>query len=330
MAREYSDATKLVGGTPLVKINRLSAGCCATIVAKLEIYNPANSVKDRVGVAMVDAAEADGRLKPGGTIVEATSGNTGIALAWVGAARGYRVIIVMPDTMSMERRAVLRAFGAEVVLTPGVEGMVVALELANKIVAETPGAILASQFDNAANPDIHRRTTAEEIWADTDGKIDIFVAGVGTGGTLTGTGHRLKELNPNIKVYAVEPLESNLLSGGEVATHKIQGIGSSFLPEVLDTEIYDEVIEVPGDLAIETARRCAIEEGLLVGISAGAALAAATDLGKRPENAGKLIVCIAPDFGERYVSTELFAAYFDDPEIVAANDGPLANKWAVR
>lgn len=311
MSREFRDATELVGGTPLVRINKLTANCVATVVAKLETYNPANSVKDRIGVAMVNDAEASGALQPGGTIVEATSGNTGIALAWVGAARGYRVIIVMPDTMSLERRAVLRAFGAELVLTPGSEGMIAAVAVAKDIVAATPGAILASQFTNPANPEIHRRTTAEEIWADTDGAVDILIAGVGTGGTLTGTGQRLKQLNPEIRIYAVEPKESNLLSGGEAAPHAIQGIGSSFIPEVLDTELYDEIIEVTGEAAIATAKRCALEEGLLVGMSAGAALSAAVEVGSRAENSGKLIVCIVPDFGERYLSTELFEDHLD-------------------
>jgi len=318
MSREYSDATKLVGGTPLVKINKLAAGCGATILAKLETYNPASSVKDRVGVAMVDAAEASGALQPGGTIVEATSGNTGIALAWVGAARGYRVIIVMPDTMSLERRAVLQAFGAQLVLTPGADGMTVAVDLANDIVAHTPGAILANQFANPANPNVHRHATAEEIWADTDGNVDALVAGVGTGGTLTGTGARLKELNPELKVYAVEPAESNLLTGGEPGPHQIQGIGSSFIPDVLDQSVYDEVIDVPSAAAVQMARRCALEEGLLVGLSAGAALSAAVEVASRPEFAGKTIVCIVPDFGERYLSSVLFRDLVAEAEKVMA------------
>jgi len=281
------------------------------VVGKLEFYNPANSVKDRIGVAIIDAAEESGELKPGGTIVEATSGNTGIALAFVGAARGYKVVLTMPETMSKERRALLRAFGAELILTPGSEGMKGAVNKADEIVAEREGAILARQFANEANPAIHRRTTAEEIWADTDGEIDILVAGIGTGGTITGVGQVLKERKPGVKIVGVEPAESPILNGGAPGPHKIQGIGANFVPEILDTTVYDEIIDVDAETAVAVARRAAAEEGLLVGISSGAALHAATQLAKRPENAGKLIVAIIPSFGERYLSTVLYADLLD-------------------
>jgi cysteine synthase len=303
----YEDATKLIGRTPLVKINRLYGDSTATVLAKLEYYNPANSVKDRIGVAIVEAAEASGALAPGGTIVEGTSGNTGIALAWVGAARGYRVIITLPETFSKERRAVLRAFGAELVLTPGAEGVPGANARAAEIVANTPGAILASQFANPANPDIHRRTTAEEIWADTDGGVDIIVAGVGTGGTITGIGQALKQRKPEVLAYAVEAAESAVLSGEPKGPHKIQGISPGFIPEVLDLDVVDGIIKVTSDDALEWARRAAKEEGLLVGISSGAALRAAAELAADPANAGKTIVAIIPDWGERYLSTPLYA-----------------------
>lgn len=311
MARIYDDATKLIGNTPLVKLNRLTEGLEATVLAKLEFYNPANSVKDRIGVSIIDAAEASGELKEGGTIVEGTSGNTGIALAWVGAARGYKVVLAMPETMSKERRALLRAYGAELVLTPGAEGMKGAVAAAEKIAQERPGAILARQFANEANPKIHRETTAEEIWADTDGNVDILVAGIGTGGTITGVGQVLKERNPDIKIVAVEPEESPILNGGAPGPHKIQGIGANFVPEILDTKVYDEVIDVNLATAIDAARRSAKEEGLLVGTSSGAALSAALQVAKRPENAGKTIVVIVPDFGERYLSTPLFEGLVD-------------------
>jgi cysteine synthase A len=311
MARIYDDATQLVGNTPLVRINKLTEGVGATIVGKLEFYNPAGSVKDRIGVAIIDAAEASGELKPGGTIVEATSGNTGIALAFVGAARGYNVVLTMPDSMSKERRALLRAYGAELILTPGAAGMKGAVDKANEIAAERPGAILARQFSNAANPEIHRRTTAEEIWADTDGKVDILVAGVGTGGTITGVGQVLKARKPSVQIIAVEPAESPILKGGAPGPHKIQGLGANFIPEILDTTVYDEVFDVDTDTAVAVARRAAKEEGLLVGISSGAALHAAIEVGKRPENAGKLIVVIIPSFGERYLSTILYADLLD-------------------
>ncbi|MFI2104891.1 cysteine synthase A [Isoptericola sp. NPDC019693] len=311
MARIYDDATKLIGRTPLVRLNRLAAGLDATVVAKLEFYNPANSVKDRIGVSIIDAAEASGALQPGGTIVEGTSGNTGIALAWVGAARGYNVVLAMPETMSKERRALLRAYGAELVLTPGAEGMKGAVAAAEKIAAERPGAILASQFANEANPKIHRETTAEEIWEDTDGAVDVVVAGIGTGGTITGVGQVLKERKPEVKVVAVEPEESAILNGGAPGPHKIQGIGANFVPEILDTEVYDEVVDVNAETSVELARRAAKEEGLLVGISSGAALAAALEVAKRPESAGKLIVVVIPDFGERYLSTILYSDLLD-------------------
>jgi len=307
MAKIYDDATKLIGHTPLVRINRLTKGSGATVLAKLEFYNPASSVKDRIGVAIIDAAEKDGSLKPGGTIVEATSGNTGIALAFVGAARGYKVVLTMPETMSKERRALLRAFGAELILTPGPAGMKGAVDESEKIAKERPGSILARQFANLANPEIHRTTTAVEIWDDTDGKVDILVAGVGTGGTITGVGEVLKAKKPSVKVIAVEPAESPLLNGGEPGPHKIQGIGANFIPEILNRKIYDEVIDVDSETAIATARAAAREEGLLVGISSGAALHAASIVAKRPENKGKTIVVIIPSFGERYLSTVLYA-----------------------
>ena len=306
MARIYDDVTTLIGNTPLVRITKLMPDAVATVVAKLEFYNPAGSVKDRIGVGIIDAARASGALPPGGTIVEATSGNTGIALAMVGAARGYRVVLTMPETMSTERRALLRAFGAELVLTPGSEGMQGAVAQSERIAAERPGAVLARQFANAANPEIHRHTTAEEIWADTDGAVDIVVAGVGTGGTITGVGQALKARKPGVSMIAVEPAESPLLRGGTAGPHAIQGLGANFVPEVLDTAIYDEVVDVPGDMAIDYARRAARQEGLLVGISSGAALAAAHLVARRPQNAGKLIVVIIPDSGERYLSTALY------------------------
>jgi cysteine synthase A len=311
MARIYDDATQLIGNTPLVRINKLTEGVGATVVGKLEFYNPASSVKDRIGVAIVDAAERSGELKPGGTIVEATSGNTGIALAFVGAARGYDVVLTMPESMSKERRALLRAYGAELILTPASEGMKGAVNRANEIVTERPGAILARQFANEANPEIHRRTTAEEIWADTDGEVDILVAGIGTGGTITGVGQVLKERKPGVQIVGVEPAESPILNGGQPGPHKIQGIGANFVPEILDTGVYDEIIDVDADTAVAVARRAAKEEGLLVGISSGAALHAAIELGKRPENAGKLIVVIIPSFGERYLSSVLYADLLD-------------------
>ncbi|GAA3313037.1 MULTISPECIES: cysteine synthase A [Arthrobacter] len=306
MARIYDDVTQLIGGTPLVRLNRLTEGLDATVAVKLEFYNPANSVKDRIGVAIVDAAEKSGALKPGGTIVEGTSGNTGIALALVGAARGYKVILTMPETMSTERRVMLRAYGAEIVLTPGSEGMRGAVEKAQEIVANTENSVWAQQFANEANPEIHRTTTAEEIWADTDGGVDIFVGGVGTGGTITGVGQVLKERKPEIQIVAVEPKDSPILNGGAPGPHKIQGLGANFIPEILDTNVYDEVLDATLEDSVATARALGTKEGILGGISAGAAVWGALELAKRPENKDKLIVAIVPDFGERYISTVLF------------------------
>ncbi|MPV50738.1 cysteine synthase A [Pseudactinotalea sp. HY160] len=307
MSRIYENATDLVGNTPLVRLNQVTEGLGATVLAKLEFYNPANSVKDRIGVAMIDAAEAAGALKPGGTIVEATSGNTGIALAFVGAARGYNVVLAMPESASNERKVLLRALGAELVLTAPSEGMKGAVSTAERIATEREGAILARQFENEANPEIHRRTTAEEIWTDTDGEVDIVVAGIGTGGTITGVGQVLKERKPEVQIIAVEPAESPILNGGEPGPHKIQGLGANFVPKVLDTTIYDEVIDIDAEASLERAREVARREGLLVGISSGAAIEAALQVAARAENAGKTIVVVVPDFGERYLSTPLYA-----------------------
>ena len=306
----YDDVTKLVGNTPLVRINRITDGAAGNVVAKLEFYNPANSVKDRIGVSMIDAAEESGQLREGGTIVEATSGNTGIALAMVGAARGYRVVLTMPDSMSKERRALLRAYGAELVLTPAAEGMKGAVARAEEIGA-SDDAVLVRQFANVANPEIHRRTTAEEIWKDTGGDVAAFVAGIGTGGTITGVGQVLKQRIPDLKVFAVEPLASPILNGGTPAGHPIQGIGANFVPEILDRTVYDEVLDVPNEEALSYARRAAKEEGLLVGISSGAALWGAIQVARRPEFAGRNIVTIIPSFGERYLSTVLFSDLLD-------------------
>ncbi|MGO3152253.1 MAG: cysteine synthase A [Galactobacter sp.] len=302
----HDNITEVVGGTPLVRLNRLAEGLPGNVAVKLEFYNPANSVKDRIGRAIVDAAEASGELKPGGTIVEGTSGNTGIALAMVGAARGYKVILTMPETMSSERRVMLRAYGAQIVLTPGAEGMRGAVERAQQIVAETENAIWAQQFANVANPAIHKSTTGPEIWNDTDGKVDYFVAGVGTGGTVSGAGQYLKEQNADVKVVAVEPSDSPLLSGGKAGPHKIQGLGANFIPEVLDQDIYDEVFDATLDDSVRVSRALGTEEGILGGISAGAAVWAALEIAKRPEAQDKLIVAIVPDFGERYISTVLY------------------------
>ncbi len=306
MGRIYGNVSELVGHTPLVRLNRLTEGLGADVVAKLEFYNPANSVKDRIGAAIIDAAERSGELQPGGTIVEATSGNTGIALAMVGAARGYRVILTMPETMSTERRVMLRAYGAQIVLTPGSEGMAGAVARAKQIIAETPNAIAANQFGNPANPAIHEKTTAEEVWADTDGKVDIFVAGIGTGGTITGVSRVLKSRKPSVQIVGVEPKDSPLLTEGNAGPHKIQGIGANFVPEVLDHDSYDEIVDVELDDAVRVARDLGTEEGILGGISSGAIVWAALELAKRPENAGKLIVAVVCDYGERYISTVMF------------------------
>ena len=306
MGRIYANVSELIGRTPLVRLNRLTEGLDAQVVAKLEFYNPANSVKDRIGAAIIDAAERSGELQPGGTIVEATSGNTGIALAMVAAARGYKVILTMPETMSTERRVMLRAYGAQIVLTPGSEGMAGAVAKAKQIIAETPNAVAANQFANPANPAIHEKTTAEEVWADTDGEVDIFVAGIGTGGTITGVGKVLKERKPGVQIVGVEPKDSPLLTEGKAGPHKIQGIGANFVPEVLDPSSYDEIIDVELDDAIRVARDLGTQEGILSGISTGAIVWAAMELAKRPENAGKLIVAIVCDYGERYISTVLF------------------------
>jgi cysteine synthase A len=307
------DITQLVGNTPLVRLNRVTEGLQAEVVAKLEFFNPAHSVKDRIGVAMIDAAERAGLISPDTVIVEPTSGNTGIALAMVAAARGYRLILTMPETMSKERRMLLRAYGAELVLTPGPDGMNGAIRKAEEIAASDPERhFIPQQFQNAANPEIHRRTTAEEIWNDTEGKVDILVAGIGTGGTITGVGEVIKSRNPSFQVIAVEPDASPVLSGGVKGPHPIQGIGAGFVPDILNTQIYDEIIRVKSEDAFQTARRMAREEGLLVGISSGAATWAALQVAGRQENAGKLIVVVIPSFGERYLSTPLFADLIEE------------------
>ncbi len=306
MARIYQDITEAFGNTPLVALNAVTDGAEATVLAKLEFYNPSASVKDRLGVAIVEAAEKSGELTKGGTIVEGTSGNTGIALAMIGAARGYNVILTMPETMSEERKMLLKAYGAELVLTPGSEGMKGAVSKAAEIVANTPGAVLAKQFENEANAEVHRRTTGPEVWNDTDGAVDIFVSGIGTGGTLTGTGQYLKGKNPEVRIVGVEPEESPILNGGDPGPHKIAGIGANFVPAVLDREIYDEIIDVNIGQSVAMARRLAAEEGILAGISSGATAHAAIELAKRPENAGKTIVVILASYGERYLSSVLY------------------------
>ena len=301
-----NNTAELIGNTPLVRLNRINAGIDATIALKLEYFNPAHSVKDRIAVAMLDAAEKAGKIKPDTIILEPTSGNTGIGLAMVAAARGYKTAFVMPETMSRERKLILKAYGAELILTPGPEGMGGAIKKAQELAAADPRYFIPQQFENPANPEIHRRTTAEEIWRDTDGKVDIFVSGIGTGGTITGVGEVLKARNPGVQVIAVEPDASPVLSGGSKGPHPIQGIGAGFVPAILNTKIYDEVVRVKNDDALGTARKLAAEEGLLVGISSGAAVWAALEVAKRPENKGKLVVVIIPSFGERYLSTLLY------------------------
>ncbi len=305
--RIANDVTELVGNTPLVRLNRVTDGAGATVLAKLEFYNPANSVKDRIGVAMIAAAIEAGQIGPDTVIVEPTSGNTGIALAMVCAAKGIKCVLTMPETMSKERRMLLKAYGADLVLTPGPEGMGGAIAKAKELAAEHANYVMPQQFENPANPEIHRRTTAEEIWADTDGSVDIVVAGIGTGGTITGVGQVLKERKPQVRMVAVEPAASPVLSGGAKGPHPIQGIGAGFVPPILDTGVYDEIVTVEAADAMTTARRAAAEEGLLVGISSGAAIWAAREVASRPENAGKTIVVIIPSYGERYLSTALFA-----------------------
>jgi len=309
MAKIYEDITKTIGNTPLVKLNNITKGLNATVVAKMESFNPMASVKDRIGIAMIEAAENAGLIKKETIIIEPTSGNTGISLAFVAAARGYKLILTMPDTMSIERRELLKAFGAAIVLTPGSEGMKGAVNKAEELLKSTPNAFMPQQFKNPANPEIHRKTTAEEVWSDTDGKVDIFVGGVGTGGTITGVGEVIKERKPSLKIVAVEPADSPVLSGGKPGPHKIQGIGAGFVPDILNMKVVDEIITVKNEQAFALARQLAREEGILVGISSGAAAYAALQVAARPENNGKLIVVVFPDTGERYLSTVLFKEF---------------------
>lgn len=309
MAKIYEDITKTIGNTPLVKLNNITKGLNATVVAKMESFNPMASVKDRIGIAMIEAAENAGLIKKETIIIEPTSGNTGISLAFVAAARGYKLILTMPDTMSIERRELLKAFGADIVLTPGSEGMKGAVNKAEELLKNTPNAFMPQQFKNPANPEIHRKTTAEEVWSDTDGKVDIFVGGVGTGGTITGVGEVIKKRKPSFKIVAVEPADSPVLSGGKPGPHKIQGIGAGFVPDILNMKVVDEIITVKNEQAFALARQLAREEGILVGISSGAAAYAALQVAARPENNGKLIVVVFPDTGERYLSTVLFKEF---------------------
>lgn len=306
MARIFNDLTELVGNTPLVRINKITEGLDAQVIAKIESFNPGGSAKDRVGIAMIEAAERSGRLRPGGTIIEPTSGNTGVGLAWVSVIKGYKLILTMPDTMSLERRNLLEAMGATIFLTPGAEGMAGSIKKAEEILAATDNAIIPGQFENPANPEAHVKTTAEEIWRDTDGKVDIFVAGVGSAGTISGTGKGLKSHNPNIKIVAVEPASSPVITKGKWGAHKIQGIGANFVPANYHAEYVDEVMTVSDDDAINTTVSLAHKEGILVGISSGAAMFAAMELAKRPENKGKMIVAFLPDTGERYLSTGIY------------------------
>ncbi|TVM03315.1 MAG: cysteine synthase A [Candidatus Brocadia sp. WS118] len=309
MARIYEDITKTIGDTPLVKLNNITKGLGSTIVAKMESFNPLGSVKDRIGIAMIESAEKTGLIDKNTTIIEPTSGNTGIALAFVAAARGYKLILTMPDTMSVERRDLLKAFGAEIVLTPGSEGMKGAINKAEELLKNTPNSFMPQQFKNPANPEIHRKTTAEEIWNDTDGKIDIFVGGVGTGGTITGVGEIIKQRKPSLKVIAVEPADSPVLSGGKPGPHKIQGLGAGFVPDILNMKVVDEIIPVKNEESFAASRQLARQEGILAGISSGAATHAALLVATRPENKGKLIVVVLPDTGERYLSTVLFKEF---------------------